>query len=262
MTSSIDRRRFLQQAGVAAGATGAIWAAPSIIGSSTAFAIGSNPALCPPTGGELIDWSQFAQGTLSGANAQSIPVQLAAGGSAGYNVTMTVTPVNGPLNGGSGGWISNQVRNGPFNGSTGRFYGLSMYGNTTNRRGNPNGGANGSFGYDITFSWPAGHTANGLTFSIGDIDNSTSSAYQDRVWVDTAPIQPVAKAAAIQGSGTSAAPWYSNGGNQTDSTTGGNVTLTYPTTLALSSLTISYRNNPSYTGDEQHIGILNLAWCQ
>ncbi len=96
---------------------------------------------------------------------------------------------------------------------------------------------------------------------MGDIDNSTSSAFQDRVWVDTAPAS-VTKAAAVQGSGTSAAPWYANGGTQTDSTTNGNVTLTYANTLALSTLTISYRNNPAYTGDEQHIGILNMRWCQ
>ncbi len=138
MTNAIDRRRFLQRAGIAAGATGAVWAAPSIIGSNSAFAVGSNPALCPPTGGELIDWSQFGTGTLTGTSAQSLPVQLAAGGSAGYNVTMQVSIINGAIGdptGSANGWDLNQVRPGPFNGVNANFYGLSIYGNGTTGTG-------------------------------------------------------------------------------------------------------------------------------
>lgn len=44
MTSDVDRRRFLQTTGVAAAATGAAWVAPSVLGTSSAFAAGSN---CP-----------------------------------------------------------------------------------------------------------------------------------------------------------------------------------------------------------------------
>ena len=39
--STIDRRKFLQRASAASAAAGAIWAAPSVVGSSAAFAAGS-----------------------------------------------------------------------------------------------------------------------------------------------------------------------------------------------------------------------------
>ncbi len=47
LTGSIDRRRLLKTAGVATVAAGGVWMAPSVLGSSTAFAAGS---LCGCTG--------------------------------------------------------------------------------------------------------------------------------------------------------------------------------------------------------------------
>lgn len=44
--SEIDRRRFLQTGAVASGALGAAWVAPSVLGSSSAFAA-TSPSTCP-----------------------------------------------------------------------------------------------------------------------------------------------------------------------------------------------------------------------
>lgn len=46
--SDIDRRRFIRQAGVASAAAGAVWAAPTVLGTSTAFA-DTSPGTCPPS---------------------------------------------------------------------------------------------------------------------------------------------------------------------------------------------------------------------
>lgn len=162
---------------------------------------------------------------------------------------MKVTRIGDPNGGTSDGWNRSQVRNGPFNGVNEKFFGLSMEGS---------GNGTATYGFDVQFTWPAAHTANGLTFSIGDIDNSPR--FQDRVWVNTAPAT-VTRAAAVQGMGTASNPWYSNGGTQSDSGAAGNVTLKYAASTALTTLTISYRNNPAFTLDEQHVGILDLRWC-
>lgn len=44
--NSIDRRSFLQKAGLASAGAGAVWVAPSVLGSTSAFAA-SSPATCP-----------------------------------------------------------------------------------------------------------------------------------------------------------------------------------------------------------------------
>ncbi len=48
-TGSIDRRRLLKTAGVATAAAGSMWIAPSVLGSSTAFAAGSPNCACTGT---------------------------------------------------------------------------------------------------------------------------------------------------------------------------------------------------------------------
>ncbi len=48
-TGSIDRRRLLKTAGVATAAAGSMWIAPSVLGSSTAFAVGSPNCACTGT---------------------------------------------------------------------------------------------------------------------------------------------------------------------------------------------------------------------
>ena len=74
-----DRRAFLKKAGVAGAAAGGLWVAPSVLGSSSAFAVGS----CVMR--DTIDWSYYSNGDLD----------LTSGGSVG--LTPYRTQARAPL---------------------------------------------------------------------------------------------------------------------------------------------------------------------
>lgn len=73
--SDLDRRKFIQRAGVGAAVVGGAWAAPSIIGSNVAFAQGSGggtPSTAPPTTDPanlicgILDWPESVNNNPSG----------------------------------------------------------------------------------------------------------------------------------------------------------------------------------------------------
>lgn len=95
MMSSIDRRKFLQRAGVASAAAGTLWVAPSVVGSSAAFAAGSGTTTYPQM--EFYKYNN-SQGTYSQSTACSpgyVKSQLTgAAVRGGVDVTFTASTSN------------------------------------------------------------------------------------------------------------------------------------------------------------------------
>jgi hypothetical protein len=102
MAIEVDRRRFLRYSGAASAVAGGAWAAPSVRGTSTAFAAGS----CQHNG--ALTWSSVTGGThepnKNGTTTFTVQVPGTGGGPTAH-VLVTVTAVGAPGtgNGNNGG---------------------------------------------------------------------------------------------------------------------------------------------------------------
>ena len=249
----VDRRQFIQKAGVAGAAAGTLWVAPSVLGSSSAFAAGSciNPA--------GLVWSTKAVG--SGATNTGATVTLtydiaASGSSPAIHVLVTIAPVGSPGNGNADGVDASS----PFNGFT-SYYKASMTNNAAQE------------GYNITFNFYQGTAAGGsttpvnvykLAFSIFDIDrNNVAAGFNDQVSL-TPGFSILSQGSEVSGNGTApppaGTPWIGTGtGGVTNAT--GTVAVQWPqNTNPVNTVQIQYRSFEILNG-VQSIGISDLTWC-
>ena len=242
-----DRRAFLKKAGVAGAAAGGLWVAPSVLGSSSAFAVGS----CVMR--DTISWSNYSNGGLdltSGGSVGLTPHRVLGPGTPSYNVTMTVTPIGTVTS------PSAAVSYADWDNTSVTY--LLQY-TASDSSGSP-------FGYDVKFEWPTGSHAFNLNFQIGDVDEditSTGAEFRDQVYLE--PLlgtgDNATVSSTIAGAGTSASPWYGNAGPQTNVSNQAQVSVSYATTTEISSMTIHFRGVSTYLGGVQNIAITNLAWC-
>lgn len=243
MTTSIDRRKFLTYTGAAGAATGALWVAPSVLGSSSAFAAGS----CEET--HQINWVDYVGGAFaSTGGSQSFtltPTIYGTNQSTPYDITMTVTQVgvfNSP---------QAQVDTNNF-GLLNNTYRLWMEGTSP-----------ASFGWDITFTWPSTDQAYHLNLTLTVIDENTASpGYRDIVYLTPEHFTGGQRDPDyVAGNGKSATPWQGKNGVVTGSSINGNIGTSDTQSGPLGSVTISYRGDPTLYGAMQSIGINNLSWC-
>jgi len=259
----VDRRQFMQKAGIAGATAGALWVAPSVLGSSTAFAVGS----CVHNGALAWSTATFTGTTTPSTSAAVVfNTTLTTAGSPTTYLVVTVTPTSpnpgtGTGSGGSSntGGVDQAVPypNTPapagLNGVT-SYYVLNMANAAANR------------GYTIKFDFwaDAAHTVSqsvyNLAFALIDIDTDSTSAnkYKDNVWLDTAGYS-AALGSEVTGSGTAGSPWTGNGtvGIQNAN---GTVNVTYPKTQAIHELNVSYQSGNA-AGGIQYVGIGNMTWC-
>lgn len=263
----VDRRAFMQKAGIAGVAAGAIWAAPSVLGSSTAFADGS----CIYKGSLL--WSTLTKGASEPNTSKVVTLvdHLPGYGSVtGVTVTMTVTPSTPNPGAGSGnnGGVRATV---PYPGTNpggldgvASYYALSMNNGAQNR------------GYTVTFSFTNTATnaplnVYNLQFTIIDIDRDTTTTnnYKDAVAISPAPTSTILGSNVIGGGtgtpgGTGTNPWTGKADAGIENASG-DVAITY--SGPISTTTITYWSDNSQTGkagtgnDIQYVGVGDLTWC-
>jgi hypothetical protein len=259
----IDRRAFMHKAGVAGATAGALWVAPSVLGSSSAWAAGS----CVHTGGLAWSTTTFAgTSTPSTSGAVTFTATLTTAGSPTTYLVVTVTPTtpNPGVGTGSGGSSNtggvdqavpypNTPAPAGLNGVT-SYYVMNMRNSAANR------------GYTVKFDfWAnAAHTVSqsvyNLSFALIDIDTDSTSGnqYKDNVWLDTAGyLAPLPSE--VTGSGTSTSPWTGNGTAGVQDATG-TVKVTYPKTQGIHELNVSYQSGNA-AGGIQYVGIGDLTWC-
>ena len=210
-TSSIERRAFLQKAGLGAAVAGAAWVAPSVVGFDVAFA----GASCAQQ--DTLNWNDYTSGSAFTSKNYAVVGPYAA-----LTVTLSVTTVGTPS-----AYTGNKtVQNGPFGGVSANYWLLAMQNNAVNE------------GYDATFTFS--RAVSNLRFTLLDIDRWTN-LYQDKVWIAGAAFNATKANAQVTGSGTSADPWLGSAtGGVADTSTAGNVAVVMPT---VTSFTISYRSS-------------------
>lgn len=159
MTQPVDRRAFLQRAGVAGAAAGALWVAPSVIGTSSAFAGTSCINQFAFKFSTMTNGATVGNGTARAMNVVS--------GSGSHTLTVGTPVATGTTNPTS---INNIAA---FNSYGTQRYWLSM-------------GSNHSVGvgWDVTFTFDV--DMYNVTFTITDIDRAYNGAdnYVDQVWLD------------------------------------------------------------------------------
>ena len=243
MSNEVDRRRFLKYSGAASAAATTLWVAPSVLGTSSAFAAGS----CVYSG--ALVWSNVNGGSGEQPSTNSVVSFTAqvpgSGGGPDIHVVVTVSPVGSPGTGtnGSNGGIN---ATSPFNGYS-SFYKVSMTNNVANE------------GYNVSFAFYSGTTGTtpidvyNLAFNIIDIDRATGNpGFNDRVWL-TDGFSIVSQGSEISGAGTSVNPWIGTAtGGVTNDT--GTVSVKYAGPVrpprwrtARSSTSTSTRRSPSPT---------------
>lgn len=267
MSSTIDRRRFMQTAGVAAGAAGALWAAPAVLGTSNAFAGDS----CVETGG--MAWSSIPTSgnwpyapTTGSARVFTVAATNLTGSHPAVNVRITVTPIGSPGAGqGSGG---SNARGGvdqavpyPNNPAPSGLNGVASY-YVMNMSG---AGAGLGYTFKIEFLLASNGTkvtVSKLEYDVLDIDRSTSgNQYKDLVWITQSGGVPTftdtPKGANITGSGTAGSKWTSTNTSGVQDSTG---TLHVTYTSAVDATTLNYAGAENRDGI-QYVGIGDLKWC-
>lgn len=271
----VDRRAFMQKAGIAGVATAGLWAAPSVLGASTAFADGSlvnctgltwgtTPLFANVSGGVAL--SNAATAPLVNNNRVMYARIPAQGTSPAIIVRVTVVPTNPNPGAGSGnnGGVNATV---PYPGSNPggldgymQYYALNM-----------NNGAR-NLGYTVTFAFftstggatlGAAKSVYNLKFTLYDIDldSTTNNKYKDSVVLSTAP-NSVSLGTHVTGSGTPLSPWTGSSaanGGVIDQT--GNAAVTYTGPIAATSVTYHSDNVTANQNQIQYVGISNLTWC-
>ena len=244
MSNEVDRRRFLTYSGVASASAAGLWVAPSIIGTSSAFAVGS----CVTFG--ALTWSSVTGGPYAPSTSSTVTftVQVpGTGGAPDIHVVVTVAPVGTPGSGSGGVDVGS-----PFNGYT-SFYKLAMTNSAV------------AVGYDVSFAFYSGTTGTTpidvyhLAFKVIDIDRAGTGGgggFNDQVWL-TSGFSTVSRGSEVGGTGISTDPWRgTSSAGVTDDT--GTVSVDYAGPV--SATTVSYRSS-QFTGWAQDIAIGNLSWC-
>lgn len=245
----MERREFLQKAGLASAATGMVWAAPSVLGASTAFAAGScvnNASLDWDSSTARLMPAPSTSGTVTG-----YAVIPASGTSPAIRVNMSVARVGTP---GTGSGVYNGVLNQTNGGIPGRQYFIGMANNASGE------------GYVMTFTFrnsadTAPVNVYNLKFTVADIDRSGASSpgYQDTVSVLPAPTSYVKYSANVTASGTPVDTFTATGGSNVDpSNDYGNVDLTYAGPI--NQVQVKFLSGTPY-GNIQSISISDLTWC-
>jgi hypothetical protein len=253
----------MQKAGVAGAAAGALWVAPSVLGSSSAWAAGS----CVHTGGLAWSTTTFAgTSTPNTGGAVSFSATLTTAGSPTTYIVVTVTPTNpnpgaGTGSGGSSntGGVDQAVPYPAGQSATGlngvaSYYVMNMANTAASR------------GYTVKFDFYANaahttvQTVYNLKFALIDIDTDSTSTnkYKDNVWLSTAGYGAT-PGSEVGGAGTLGSPWTGNGTVGVDDGSG-TVTVTYPKTQGLSTLSVMYQSGNA-AGGIQYVGIGDLTWC-
>ncbi len=203
MSNEVDRRRFLTYSGVASASAAGLWVAPSIIGTSSAFAAGS----CVTFG--ALTWSSVTGGTYAPSTSSTVTftVQVpGTGGAPDVHVVVTVTPVGTPGTG-----LDRRRRRGePVQRLYTSFYKVAMKNNAV------------AEGYDVSFAFYSGTTGTtpinvyNLAFKIIDIDKiNQTGGCNDQVWL-TYGFSIVSQGSEVTGAGISTDPWI---GTSTDGVT-------------------------------------------
>ena len=246
MSGEVDRRRFLKYSGAASAVAGGVWVAPSVLGSSAAFAAGSciNHA--------TLDWDNLGTGgsmpaPSTGGTVTGKAVIPASGSSPAIQVKMTVARINTP---GTGAGVYNGILNQQNGGIPGSQYFIGMSNDTANE------------GYKMTFEFynTAGTTRINvyqLDFTICDIDRSgtTNNGYQDVITLSPAPTSAVPGSTNVTGSN----PYSATAGDNTLPTSSdGNLHVTYsgPVNTVVVDFTSGNRH-----GSIQSVSIADLSWC-
>ncbi len=202
MSTSIDRRKFLTYTGAAGAAAGSLWVAPSVVGSSSAFAINSASA-CTYAGTLLWASSSWASGGtgndswISGDLSSGIPqapdnssngasrtfvAKVGGTGNSYVYVRVTVTAIGPPLADDS---VTPASTGGPRN--TGGYgpnkdeYAILAKTAVTN----PSTTSGGytiqvAFFSDSTLTSPT--SVSNLSFDIRDIDG-IATTYSEQIWI-------------------------------------------------------------------------------
>ncbi len=244
MGTSIDRRKFLTYTGVAGAATGAAWVAPSVLGSSDAFAIGSTSS-CPYAG--VLHWSDatWASGgtgddSWTGGDLQSpgIPVapdnssdgahksfvaKVGGTGSSFVWVKVTVTAIGPPA--------TNPQGTGGPKGPPSRADSYALFSTTASVDPKTDSGSyevGFEFFSDSTLQTPT--TVSNISFDIIDIDGTEndSSWYWEQIWLTGAGSVTRSVNANITGSGTVGAPWHNTSASPNLSGAAGTITVSIP----------------------------------
>ncbi len=251
MESTVDRRRFIAYTGAAGAATGAAWVAPSVLGTSSAFALTSTSD-CTYAGtlhwadgswasGGTTGTDQWVSGDLSGgipvapdnsSDGASVRFVARVGGTGNTEVYVLVkVTAIGPPPANSAG--SPATTGGP---RASGGYGPDEYRLLSKNDGNPATHE----GYSVQFSFyeddpitnPSAPTVsvNNLSFEIRDIDGSPST-YLESIWItDAASIPTASPNANIGGVGTAADPWRNISGTSNLQNGAGDITVSIPST--------------------------------
>jgi hypothetical protein len=232
--SELDRRQFVQKAGIGAAAAGALWVAPSVVGYNAAFA--GTSCLQKDT----LNWNNQTAGNAP------VAVTFPAVGS---YPALTVTPSLGTIGTPAADTTNYKVSNAPEGGFTGNSLRLGM---TCNAAGE---------GYSVTFTFT--HPVYNLSFTIADIDREVSgrTGWQDSVSLTGGTFTfTKATGSAITGTGVTGDPWLGQGtGGVANTSNLGNVTPTFSTPVT--SITITYLSG-NVLGALQFIAIYNMTWCR
>lgn len=257
----------MQKAGIAGVAAGAIWAAPSVLGSSTAFADGS----CVYTGALL--WSGLTKDSLEPITNSTVTGIVPITGvspAPSIRVVITVTPTASRPGAGSGnnGGVRATV---PYPPGTPTPVPTGLNGNASYYAVNMNNGAVNR-GYDITFAFQnstgtLSRNVYNLKFTLYDIDRDIRSGdnnYVDAVTITGTPSGTHGVNVSGSGTNTPNSPWtgsaVSPAGGVTDQT--GNVAIAYGVSVPINTTTISYRSNNTVNSNQiQYFGIGDLTWC-
>lgn len=250
-----DRREFLQKTGVATAAAGAAWAAPSVLGTSAAWAGG------PSCQSKFI--LPFSTGTFSGKlagtpTANSVSVTKISGPGPTPTLTALIAATSNPTPNTNNNTVTAAA-------APGQTYTTKMYVLHMNSTHNTNQG------YSVTFTF--GAPVYQVQFQIVDIDKNTAGGqnYDDQVWLtatgsNTAFTIPTGTRGAnvIGGGGTSQTDAFRGNAvsNYNDNT--GSVTINYAGPI--DSFTLNYRSllgtGTGTTGvTEQFIGLRDITFC-
>ncbi|MGZ4759853.1 MAG: hypothetical protein ACXV95_12395 [Acidimicrobiales bacterium] len=242
-----SRRAFIARTTVGLAAAGVVWAAPSILTVDAAAAGSCGVAV------STLDWSLVTTGA-PGPSSVSGQTNMH-----GVTATISHTDPNGRAFTDSFQALTLASAGARFGNAT-QWYELQMSG--------------ASVGDLQTATFAFNNALNSLSFTLLDIDQNNNN--QTGRWRDIVSVAATgatgsavgfttsAMGANVTGSGTTATPFSATGSNVGNTSTAGNVTLSF--TAPVKSFVITY-NAAAPTGstqttgfDEQRIGITNLTW--
>lgn len=272
LSNVVDRRKFLTYTGAAGAATGAAWIAPSVLGSTTAFATGTAAHDCATP--QVLHWANYTSSQIPNPNMTGMvsgTVTVPANGSnPAIDVKVTIAPIGTP---GQGSYTANNntytgtggidfAGTPPPNAATGTgnsYYMMFMNNNALNE------------GYAVTFDfYDTGTTTPrqvyNLRLSIQALTNARqqnqwpnpTTGYDDTVWLTPGSTQTTftsVKGSAVDGTGTSTSPWVGTTGSNT------NAGIALTGVAPMSTFTVNYTGGKNYHSVSEWIWIEDLSWC-